>query len=207
MAIGHKNSRKILAPIAAICALAATAANVQAQTGSPSPPQGREAPEGNEKECIAIAVPHGTITVGRGERRIEITLIGGACEPLGSGISALFAIYPAADNSPLDVVSSRDCPSYQAKIDELWSAKPRHVRSRSAPAKVQVGPFAIVDTDDLFELKSSRGKRAAQIWLREMLMAVRPCWNTIRDDQTRSVVDDLYKRLSIIFPKVPKVQS
>lgn len=207
MAIGSRNPRRILAVIAAICAFAATAANVQAQTGSPSPLQGLEVSEGQEQICVSIAVPHGTITVGRGERRIEIRLIGGSCEPPGSGISALWAIYPAADNSPLDVVSSRDCPSYQAKIDELWSAKPRHVRSRSAPAKVQVGPYAIVDTDDLFELKSSRGKRAAQIWLRETLMAARPCWNTIRDDQTRNVVDDLYKRLSITFPKVPKVHS
>lgn len=204
MTVMHKFPRRILVAIAATCASAAIAANVQAQTGSPSPLQGLKAPE---TDCIAIAVPHGTITVGRGERRIEIRLIGGACERLGSGISMLFAIYPAADNSPLDVVSSRDCPSYQAKIDELWSAKPHHVRSRSTPAKVQAGPFAIVDTDDLFELKSSRGKRAAQIWLRQTLVAVRPCWNTIRDDQTRSVVDDLYKRLSIFFPQAPKVQS
>jgi len=204
MAIGRKNSGRTLTAIAAICAFAATAASVQAQTGSPLPLQGLKAPE---TECVAIAVPHGTIAVGRGVRRIEIRLIGGACEPPGSGISALFAIYPAADNSPLDVVSSRDCPSYQAKIDELWSAKPYHVRSRSTLANIQVGPFAIVDTGDLFELKSSQGKRAAQIWLREMLMAVRPCWNTIRDDQTRSVVDDLYKRLSITFPKLPKLQS
>jgi hypothetical protein len=111
-------------------------------------------------------------------------------------------MYPA-NNVLMDVVSARDCPAYRAKIDELWSAKLSHIRPRPEPAQVQAGPFAIVDSDNLFDLKNTKGRQAAALWIRNTLAAVRPCWNTIRQDQTREVADDLYRRLSMRLPPAP----
>lgn len=155
-------------------------------------------PEDNVKLCILAAFSHGTIAIGHGEQRIEIELMGGACEPPGSGISSLWARYPE-NSSALDVVRANNCPAYKAKIDELWAAKRRHVRGQR-PSKSQVGPFVIHNSGDLFTLNNSKGRKAATRWIRDTLVEVRPCWNTFRDDQTREVVDDLYRRLSIPLP-------
>jgi hypothetical protein len=171
--------------------------SASAQTAAaPNPAQAADASASDDVICVSIARRLGTITVGRGDRRIDIMLMGGACEPPGSRISALWARYPA-DDSRLDVVSSDNCPAYREKIDELWAARPHDVPPRSTAIPVQAGPFAIVDSNDLFELRSSDGRREAAQWVRRTLEAVRPCWNTIRSDQTRDVVDDLYERLGI----------
>jgi len=181
MIFRNERFRRILAMITAFGTLTITS-GLQARAESPSRPQDQETQKIHEQICVAIAVPYGEIYLGRGERQIEIKLIGGVCEPSGPSISMLLASYPASDDSPSDVVSVDDCPAFKAKINELWSAKSQRLHLSSATARVSVGPFSIVDTNDLFELNSSNGKRSAAAWISDTLVAAGPCWNTIRDD-------------------------
>lgn len=189
----------IAAAITTVLTVTVPSGMAQASTSSATTNPVQESPELLGQICVSVANPHGTIALGQGDEQIDITLIGGACEPPGSGISMLWVRYPAGP-SRLDVVTVKDCPKYQIKIDELWSAKPHHERTRNANSKVRVGSFWFSDPRDLFNLRNVEGRRAAAKWVRETLVAVGACWNTIREDQTLYVVDDLYRRLSLPLP-------
>ena len=153
----------------------------------------------NERICVSVRHTLEKITVDSGGDQIEITLGGGACEPPGSGVSDPWARYSTND-SQLDVVEAGDCPAYQDQIDKLWSMKSQHPRGLTTAGNVRAGPYMIADWSDLFDLKSAKGRRAATRWISQTLAAVRPCWNTIREDRTRKVVDSLYNTLSMRLP-------
>lgn len=146
--------------------------------------------------CIAARRTVQTISIGRGRNRIEVSLGGGACEPPGSGISDLWARFPA-DDSKLDAVLAKTCPAFQIEVSKLWSARPRRTRLLHPVNDVRVGPFVVAGRTDLFDLESARGRRAAAQWIRRMLAEVQPCWNNFREDRTREVVQRLYATLTM----------
>ena len=193
------NKHQTILPILSatlVLAISAVPANGVAQTAPAAPP--------GEQVCLAIGVSHGTIFVDDGGQRIELALVGGPssgpCSSGPSGIESLLVSYSEKPDAGSDVVLSEDCPSFEAQIDALWSKKAIHLRLDDLPSEVEIGPFAVSDTDDLFDLDSSSGRRGADRWIRETLGAVRSCWNTVRADTSYSVVDDLYQRLSIKLP-------
>jgi hypothetical protein len=169
------------------------AVSATAQTANTPLPADDDAEPKTGRNCIAIALIRERVSVGRGRNKIELTLFGGACEPPGSGISALSASF-ATEDSNNDTVLADTCPAYRSQIDKLWSGR-EHLRRSSNVRPVQAGPFLIADQSDLFELQNENGRRAAARWIRQTLSAIRPCWNNFRSDQTRSVVDRLYGML------------
>jgi len=62
---------------------------------------------------------------------------------------------------------------------------------------VQVGPFSFTNWAGYFELESPKGRSAAEQWVRQTLIAVRPCWDTSDDDDARHLVDRLYADLAL----------
>lgn len=163
----------------------------------PQPSNQATSPPFADEICISSRIPREKIMVGQGPQKIELTLGGGHCEPPGSHISDLIATFPGNDHLG-DVVKAHNCPAFKERIDGLWSRKNSHIPGNHSKLEVQAGSFSIQDTSDLFELTSNKGRAAAARWIREMLFAVRPCWNSIRNDRTWEVVNDLYKTLGTV---------
>jgi hypothetical protein len=163
---------------------------VSARTAEvPQPPSPIQVAPDDDADCIAIGYIYEKILVGRGRNRIEIDIGGGACGPKFSDLSAT-----SADGGNSDIVDLGSCPAYGHQIAKLTSVRPAH-RSHLV-SRGHAGPFFINDSQKLFDLESAEGRMAAAQWISQTLVAVRPCWNNFRDDQTRYVVDNLYPMIS-----------
>lgn len=172
---------------------------VGAQTTKPPPTATAQAvpDEGQSSDiCAGARLLREKITVARGPRKMEILLGVGTCETGGSEISDMSVGY-ATDDSMADYVEAESCPAYRLQIAKLWSARKHNPHDFRTITNVRVGPFAILDWSDLFELRSSKGRVAAARWIHQTLALVRPCWNNFRDDHTRYVVGRLYTTLSM----------
>jgi len=179
----------MLAALAAIALLAATDSGEPPRSAPSSTSSDPTSP--GEQICISVRRVREKITVGRGSKKMEITLGGGVCESPLLGISDLTLDYAARDGMG-DAVEAADCPAYRDQITKLFLSS-QH-RSRAIGA-VRAGPFQIAGMSKFFDLQSVNGRKWAAQWIRETLVAVRPCWNNFRQDQTLYVVGDLYPAL------------
>jgi hypothetical protein len=179
----------MLAALAAIALLSATGPG-EPPGSAPSPTSSDLTPPG-EQICMTVRRVREKIMVGRGSKKIEITLGGGVCESPLLGISDLTLNYAARDGVG-DVVEAADCPAYRDQITKLFLSS-QH-RSRGI-GEVHAGPFQIAGMSKFFDLQSVNGRKWAAQWIRDTLVAVRPCWNNFRQDQTLYVVGDLYPAL------------
>ena len=177
--------------------VSAGAPAVAQATGAPSPPAPvpvMPSAEGDEVICLSSRHQVESITFGHGPKRIEITLGGGTCEPPGLGISDLWVRYPAEDQK-LDVVSTRDCPALRQQVAILRLVEAQRLYGKTR--NIRAGLFVIDGGSGLFELRRKSGRVKAVHWVRQTLAAVRPCWNTVRNDRSRAVVDSLYRGLAM----------
>lgn len=160
------------------------------------PPSVQPTLDAKVKVCVADFHTLGRIMVGHRSKQITLSLGGGGCGGPMPHIELLLARVRDDENAS-NVVAGSDCPAFRKQVAELWALKPRHKPKRGEVAGVEVRPFTIFDPIDLFDLRSSGGRAAAAQWVRRTLNEVQPCWNTIRDDRTRSIVDGLYSSLRL----------
>ena len=194
--LGDEMIRRILVAVAALVIFADREANAQTTNATTPTASDHSAPDplAIGQVCITIRELHETITVGRGGKGIDIELGGGACERPGSRISDLSAGF-STNGGMEDIVEGENCPAFQTRIDKLWAARAHVQHGYGTITGVRAGPFTITDASDLFQLQSPEGRRAAARWIMQTLVAVRPCWDTIREDRTHYVVDLLYSDL------------
>ena len=188
--------RSSLTAVSVLLAFAGASASAQTANSRSASPSDRVAPD-EGMICVMSRRVYERISIGRGPKKIEVSLGGGACEAAGSGISDLAAKFAARDSMG-DVVEADSCPIYRDRIARLWLARKHNPHSRRI--SVRAGQFVITDRKDLFELKSVNGKKAAAQWIRQTLAEVRPCLNNFRDDHTRYVIDSLYASLKMAHP-------
>jgi hypothetical protein len=185
---------RILLAMAALAIFADDDACAQAANATPPTAPDQTAPDQQNtvQECIMIRELHEKIVVGRSGKGIVLWLGGGACDlPGSSGISDLSAGF-ATNGGMEDIIEEENCPAFQTRINKLWAARQHTQHGYGTIPGVRAGPFTITDSSDLFDLKSPEGRRAAARWINQTLAAVRPCWDTVRDDRTHYVVDLLY---------------
>ncbi|MEO7690440.1 MAG: hypothetical protein ABIS51_14245 [Sphingomonas sp.] len=186
--------RAILTAVAALSILADSAAGAQTTNTPPPPVPDHTAPDNGELPdiCVADLRINAKIIVGRGRKKIRIQVDSGTCgEPQFSILTAAYA----TDSSKMDAIESENCRAYRTQIHQLPLARDRKSHGAATIKAVRAGPFTITDNSHLFELRSANGQKAAARWIRQTLVAVRPCWNNFRQDHTREVVNDLYRTL------------
>jgi hypothetical protein len=193
--------RRMLMGMVALPSFAAAHALVQPTNppASPSPIKAQPGGEQDKEICLPDRAKRVIITVGRGRRRIEMSLGGGVYDDGrcgGNEIIDLFAS-PRMNLGLADVVEARSCPAYRRQLVKLPSERWRHPRPVATFAAISVGPFVIADRSHLFNLASQNDRRAAVRWLRQTLAAVKPCWNNFREDRKRRVVGRLYAALGM----------
>lgn len=152
--------------------------------------------EPNEQVCVSVRIQRQRITLGHGQKQIEITLGGGACGLEGAEKISDIWVRRLADEDALDVVSAHDCPALKRQIVDLRMMTRDHRQWHRIDKPVTAGPFVFYGERDLFDLATSAGRQSAARWMRRTLQLVQPCWNTVRDDRTRRVVPSLYRALA-----------
>ena len=179
----------------ALAILAGSTSVAQSQTAPPQSTTNTPAVlDDHDQICVTVRRVYETFTVQRGPKKMELTLGGGVCGPTANRITDLSLGYATREGMG-DFVEAETCPAYRDQITQQWLSPQPYTRSLSG--SVKAGPFVIAGRSTLFDLQSSRGRRAAAKWIRETLIAVRPCWDNFRQDQTHYVVDDLYRALDL----------
>jgi hypothetical protein len=185
----------MLVAAAAIALLSSANSGLPTMNGSSATTPNQIAPKDDQSDhiCITVRRVRERIAIGRGVKKMDITLGGGVCESPLLGISDLALDYATRDGMG-DAVEAADCLAYRDQITKLFLS-PQH---RSRPiGEVRVGPFQIAGLSKFFDLQSASGRKWAARWIRETLVAVQPCWNNFRQDQTQYVVGDLYSTLGV----------
>ena len=159
-------------------------APAMAQTPEPSPAQ-----SSSSFECAGIGLVAVQVSVGgRRPRGAVLNVDGGSCggqdvEGPPDGLSVV-SYAPSGNGTEHEGTRVDDCPQFRPQALEVEASHQRGlpVTRRGPQPAVRVGLLTITDRAGYFDLRQSEGRHQAVKWLRETLVAVRPCWEKAADN-------------------------
>lgn len=155
----------------------------------------------NLPPCIGMMLIDETIVIGDGEAKKYLQMTrGGWC---GISLKDTELSLNAEGQEGHWAISAKTCPEFLAQMEKLSEEHDRHPEAATGAAMGQsagrAGPFVFTYANDFFDLKSSPGRAYAEYWLRETLVAVRPCWrNSV--NKSPDAVKALYTGLALPLP-------
>jgi hypothetical protein len=185
--------RQLLIVLAALALFAGADAKAQTINSTTSESSGGSRPDEPGIFICSMAddIILGKIVLGR-PGQMELRLGGDWDRCVPGGWDWTFEATSASVEGE-DFIDEEKCPAFRTQIDKLHTPRPPVPHGFDTAVAVRAGPFVITDWSDLFHLHRSKGRTAAARWVRQTLIAVRPCWNNVREDRKHPVVDRLYK--------------
>jgi hypothetical protein len=175
-----------------LCVGAVAAAQPTNDATTATSDDGARANDAHVVERTTIGYIGAAIAIGRpGAGRIELRLPGGG--GCGGYTSPWGLLVEQLD------IRGEDCAAFKTQAAKLRPSRQRGLRwsGRGPIPTVRAGPFAIEDWAGYFELRSPKGRLAAERWVRRTLTVVRPCWRwDVTDDDSPRLVRRLYAEIA-----------